>query len=476
MADLEAVIGLEIHAQLATESKLFCRCSTAFGAEPNTQICPVCLGLPGALPVTNTAAMIWATRAGMVTHCQMTRHSYFERKNYFYPDCPKNYQITQYRVPLCFGGYLALSGDNRRIRITRIHVEEDAGKLIHDTNRNCTLVDMNRSGVPLIEIVSDPDMRTPAEAREYMQKLRDLLRYIGVCAGNMEEGNLRCDANVSLREKGSAKLGVKTEIKNLNSFRFVEQALEFEISRQTGMVEAGKQIPQATLLWDSDHGETRLMRTKEDAYDYRYFPDPDLLPFDVPYQVYETIIDSIPELPDARADRFTEHFGLPMYHSSLLVSSRELGDYFEAVKDLVDDPVIASKWLTGEVLRELNQRGINLDEFPVGPAELAELINIAESGRINMSTAKDVFREMVETGEKASDIIASKNLEQITDEKTLRAAAQQVITDNPELVARYKSGQDKLLKYFIGQMKKATRGKADPSRAVSILKKILDEQ
>ncbi len=476
MNNLEAVIGLEIHAQLTTGSKLFCRCSTAFGAEPNTQVCPVCLGLPGALPVTNSTAMIRAMRAGMATHCRMSRHSYFERKNYFYPDCPKNYQITQYRVPLCFGGYLPLSGDNKRIRITRIHVEEDAGKLIHDTAENCTLVDMNRSGVPLIEIVSEPDIRTPAEAREYMQKLRDLLRYIGVCAGNMEEGNLRCDANVSLRENRSDELGVKTEIKNLNSFRFVEQALEFEINRQTETIGAGKAITQGTLLWDTDRGETRSMRTKEEAHDYRYFPDPDLLPFDVPYQVYERLIDSIPELPDTRTARFIESFGLPEQQARLLVTSRELADYFESVSELVEDPVVAGNWMTGELLRELNRRDINIAEFTVKPADLAELINLTEAGRINMSTAKEVFSEMAETREKAPDIITSKNLEQITDETTLRTAAQQVIADNPEIVARYRGGEDKLLQYFIGQLMKTTDGKADPHRAESILKEILGKQ
>jgi aspartyl-tRNA(Asn)/glutamyl-tRNA(Gln) amidotransferase subunit B len=474
MNNLEAVIGLEIHAQLATDSKLFCRCSTAYGAEPNTQVCPVCLGLPGALPVTNTAAMIRAMRAGMVTHCRMTRHSYFERKNYFYPDCPKNYQITQYRVPLCSGGYLVLSGGNRRIRITRIHVEEDAGKLIHDPNDNCTLVDMNRSGVPLIEIVSEPDIRTPAEAREYMRTLRDLLRYIGVCAGNMEQGNLRCDANVSLREKGSDKPGVKTEIKNLNSFRFVQQALEFEIDRQTEVIGVGKPVTQATMLWDSDHSETRPMRTKEDAHDYRYFPDPDLLAFDVPYQVYESIIESIPELPETRTDRFKRQLGLPAHQARLLMTSRKLADYFESVSELVDDPVVAGKWVTGELLRELNRCGVDLDAFPVEPADLAELINLTESGRINLSTAKDVFGEMVETGRNAPDIIASNSLEQITDEAILRTAAQQVIADNPELVARYKSGQDKLLKYFVGQIMTTTGGKADPRRAEALLTELLD--
>jgi aspartyl-tRNA(Asn)/glutamyl-tRNA(Gln) amidotransferase subunit B len=472
LAEWEAVIGLEVHAQLSTDTKLFCGCSTRFGAAPNTQVCPVCLGLPGALPVLNAAAVRYAVRAGLATSCRIIRESFFERKNYFYPDCPKNYQITQYRQPVCRDGCVTLD-DGTPIRITRIHLEEDAGKLDHDTGGDFTLVDMNRSGVPLIEIVSEPVLRSAAQARAYMQRLRDLLRYVGVCDGNMERGNLRCDANVSLRRPDAGAPGVKTEIKNLNSFRFVEQALEYEISRQAGILESGDQITQATLLWDADRGEARPMRTKEGAEDYRYFPEPDLPALLIPDDLYESEETSLPELPGDRAARFCQQYGLTKAIAAVLVSSRELADYFEAVADGVDNPVEAAHWVTGEVLRELNLRGVGPDRFPVKPADLAELSGLVDERRISRRTAKDVFARMAETGKPARDFVDAGNLEQISDEVLLESAVEAVINEHPGELAKYLKGKTGLLHFFVGQTMKKTGGRANPDVVVVLLKRLL---
>jgi aspartyl-tRNA(Asn)/glutamyl-tRNA(Gln) amidotransferase subunit B len=474
LPEFEAVIGLEVHAQLSTQTKLFCGCHASYGGEPNTRVCPVCLGLPGALPVVNAKAVEFAVRMGLATGCTIAPRSIFARKNYFYPDCPKNYQISQYDTPLCSDGVVAVGDGGRPIRINRIHLEEDAGKLIHDHGGDHSYVDMNRCGVPLIEIVSEPDIRTPAEAREYMQQLRSILRYLGICDGNMEEGSLRCDANVSVREVGSDALGVKTEVKNVNSFKFVEQALAFEINRQTRVVEGGGEVSQETLLWDAERGEARIMRSKEEARDYRYFPEPDLLVLRADDSLVRSIAGTLPELPDARRDRFVSQFGLPSYDAGVLTATREFADYFEAVTKLTSDAKVASNWVMGEVLRELNERAVDIDAFEVTPGRLAELIAMVASGGINTPTARDVFREMSATGRAAAEIVSAKGLEQITDDGAIREAASRVIDDNPDALDKYLRGEDKILKFFVGQLMKATRGKANPQQAQAIVKALLD--
>ena len=473
MREYEAVIGLEVHAQLSTRTKLFCGCRAEYGGEPNTRVCPVCTGLPGALPVLNRKAVVYAVAAGVATRCAIVPESIFARKNYFYPDCPKDYQITQYETPLCTGGRIELDDGGRTVGITRIHLEEDAGKLVHDADAHCSLVDMNRSGVPLIEIVSEPDMRTPAEAREFVQKLRALLRYLDVCDGNMEEGSLRCDVNISLREKGDDKLGVKTEIKNVNSFRFIVQALEFEFDRQRGILEGGIAVAQETLLWDPGRGRAEVMRSKEEAHDYRYFPDPDLLPLRVPAQSVERIAARLPELPDVRQARFVKEYRLPVGDAGVLTASRDLADYFEATVAATGDARAAGNWVMGEVMREINERDINIVALGVTPKALAGLIGAARSGRINSNTAKDVFREMALTGQTAPDIISARGLEQITDEDVLHEAARRAIEENPEAAARYRAGKLQLLEFFVGQVMKATAGRADPRRAGEITRSLL---
>jgi aspartyl-tRNA(Asn)/glutamyl-tRNA(Gln) amidotransferase subunit B len=473
MTEYEAVIGLEVHAQLTTRTKLFCACRAEYGGQPNTRVCPVCLGLPGALPVTNRAAVEYAVRVGLATHCEIASESVFARKNYFYPDCPKNYQISQYEKPLCTNGYVTVGDDGHRVRITRIHLEEDAGKLIHDPEARCTLVDMNRCCVPLIEIVSEPDMRSPAQAREYVQELRSILRYLDVCDGNMEEGSLRCDINVSIRRRGEDELGVKSEIKNVNSFKSIEQALAYEIDRQRDILERGGSVSQDTLLWDAGTGRAEVMRTKEEAHDYRYFPEPDLLPILAPDSLVQSAAAKLPELPDSRRRRFETQYGLPSYDAGVLTSSREVADYFEAVASGCNDAKAASNWVMGEVLRELNERQMAITHLRVTPGALAGLINELAAGKINTPTAKDVFREMVSTGRSADDIIADEGLEQITDDDAIRGAARRAIADNAEAVAKYLGGKETLLKFFVGEVMKATRGRANPRQAESVVKSLL---
>jgi aspartyl-tRNA(Asn)/glutamyl-tRNA(Gln) amidotransferase subunit B len=468
----EPVIGLEVHAQLSTRSKMFCGCSAAYGGEPNTQVCPVCLGLPGALPVANARAVEFAVRMGVATHCAIADESVFARKNYFYPDCPKNYQISQYDTPLCHGGHLALAG-GKRVGITRIHLEEDAGKLLHAEGAH-SLVDMNRSGVPLIEIVSEPDIRSVEEASEYLQKLRSLVRYLGICDGNMEEGSLRCDVNVSVREKGSAELGVKTEVKNLNSFKQVEQALAYEFERQAGIVEAGGAIDQDTLLWNAERGVAEVMRSKEEAHDYRYFPEPDLPVLRVDEALCARVSAEMPELPDAKEARFAAQYKLPTYDAGVLTATREVADYFEAAAQAAGDAKAASNWVMGEVLRELNERKIEIAAFEVAPAALGELIRIQVAGKINSSTAKEVLREMITTGKTAPGIVAEKGLEQISDDDAIERAATEVLDAHPGEVSKYLAGKEKVMAFFVGQLMKATRGKANPKLATDIFKRLLE--
>ena len=472
----EAVIGLEVHAQLATESKIFSSSSTKFGNPPNSQVNPVCLGMPGVLPVFNERVLEYAIKAGLATNCEIARKSRFARKNYFYPDLPKGYQISQYDEPLCLRGYLEIdSGDGKKkIRITRIHLEEDAGKLVHEYSDFESHVDLNRAGVPLVEIVSEPDISTAEEAVEYVKKLRTILRYIEVCDGNMEEGSLRCDANVSVRPVGQNELGTKTEIKNLNSFRFIQRAIEYEIKRQEAVLQSGGKVVQETRLFDSQKGVTFAMRSKEEAHDYRYFPDPDLLPVVVEKDHLEEVRLSLPELPDEKLRRFVDELSLPKNDAETLSSSKPLAEYFEECAKHANDKKAASNWILNELLREVeNEDGIA--EFPVRPESLAELLNLIGEGKINRKTAKEIFSEMIRGGKRAGEIVAEKGLTQITDEGEISSIIEKIIKENSKEVERYKAGDTKLLGFFVGQVMKATKGKADPAVVNQTLRRSLEE-
>ncbi len=474
--EYEAVIGLEVHAQLATESKIFSSASTKFGSPPNTQVNPVCLGMPGVLPVFNEKVLEYAIKAGLATNCEIAGKSRFARKNYFYPDLPKGYQISQYDEPLCLGGHLEIETRNgkKKIRITRIHLEEDAGKLVHEYSDHKSHIDLNRAGVPLVEIVSEPDISTAEEASEYVKKLRMILRYIEVCDGNMEEGSLRCDANVSVRPVGQSEFGTKTEIKNLNSFRFIQKAVEYEIKRQETALRSGKKIAQETRLFDSQKGVTFAMRSKEEAHDYRYFPDPDLLPVAVAEDYLEKIRLSLPELPEEKLNRFVDEFGIPRNDAETLSSSRQLAQYFEQCAKHAGDKKAASNWILNEMLREIENEDEVVD-FPVKPENLAELLNLIGEGRINRKTAKEIFSEMMDGGKHPGEIIAEKGLAQITDEDELSSIVKRIIEENPKEVERYRGGDKKLLGFFVGQVMKITRGKADPAVVNVILRKSLEK-
>jgi aspartyl-tRNA(Asn)/glutamyl-tRNA(Gln) amidotransferase subunit B len=470
----EVVIGLEVHAQLSTVSKMFCGCSTTFGSRPNTQVCPVCLGLPGALPVVNARAVEFAVRLGLATECTIAHASVFARKNYFYPDCPKNYQISQFETPLCTNGRLSVADGERLIRIRRIHLEEDAGKLLHVEGADHSLVDMNRSGVPLVEIVSEPDLRTPQEASEYLQKLRSLVRYLDICDGNMEEGSLRCDVNLSVRKHGEGGLGTKSEIKNLNSFKQVEQAIEFEFVRQTEIIESGARVKQDTLLWDAASRRAVVMRSKEEAHDYRYFPEPDLRTLRVAEELIARVRAGLPELPDAKQKRFVSEYGIPAYDAHVLTSSADLADYFEKVVSHGADAKAASNWVMGEVMRELNEHKIDVGRFGIRPDALAELVTLQASGKVNSSTAKEVFKEMLASGNDAASIVKVRGLEQVSDNSAIEKEAIAVLDENPDEVKRYLSGKEQLLQFFVGQLMKRTRGKANAQMATTILKQQLE--
>jgi len=472
----EAVIGLEVHAQLSTASKMFCGCSAEFGGKPNTHVCPVCLGLPGALPVVNARAVEFAVRLGLATECTIRNESVFARKNYFYPDCPKNYQISQFDTPLCEHGRLSIENDAKQVRILRIHLEEDAGKLVHVDGADHSLVDMNRSGVPLVEIVSEPDIRTPEEASEYLQKLRSLVRYLGICDGNMEEGSLRCDVNLSVRKRGAKELGVKAEVKNLNSFKQVEQAIEFKTERQTKLLESGGRVTQDTLLWDPAAKRAVVMRSKEEAHDYRYFPEPDLRVLRASGELIERVRGALPELPDAKHKRFVSQYGLPAYDADVLTGSAEVASYYEAVVAAGADSKAASNWLMGEVMRELNERKIDIAEFSIRPQALAELVTLQATGKVNSSTAKDVFKEMLASGKHAGAIVKERGLEQVSDDAAIEKEAIAVLDENPEEVKRYLGGKEQLLQFFVGQLMKRTRGKANPKVAAEIVTALLSER
>lgn len=474
--EYEPVIGLEVHAQLRTKSKIFSPASTEFGAAPNSQVNPICLGMPGVLPVLNKKALEYAVKAALALNCEIHTHSRFARKNYFYPDLPKGYQISQYEKPFSTGGWLEVgtNGSTRKIRITRIHMEEDAGKLIHDTMGNTSYVDLNRTGVPLIEIVSEPDIESPEEAVEYLKKLRSIVRYVGVCDGNMEEGSLRCDANVSVRPRGSSTLGTKAEIKNVNSFKFVQKAIEYEIKRQISLLENGKKVVQETRLFDSAKGVTFSMRTKEEAHDYRYFPDPDLLPVVIEEDRIEEIRESLPELPDQRLRRFIEEMNLPEYDAAVLTASKEIADYFEECVSLYNNPKTVSNWIMTEVLRELKEED-DITTIPVTSKKLAELLSLIDKGTISGKIAKDVFTEMVSSGKAAKEIVEEQGIKQISDESELENIIAGIFDKHPEEVSRYKAGDQKLVGFFVGQIMKATQGKANPKVVNEILRKELSK-
>ena len=475
--DFETVIGLEVHVQLKTASKIFCGCSTAFGAAPNTQTCPVCLALPGSLPVLNKKAVTLAMKAVMATNCTLNRESRFDRKNYFYPDLPKAYQISQFAMPIGEHGWLDIEvegqKEKKRIHITRIHMEEDAGKSSHDPYRPASLVDLNRAGTPLIEIVSEPDLSSPAEAVAYLRQLHAIVRYLNVCDGNMEEGSFRCDANVSLRPKGETKLGIRTELKNLNSFRFIEKAIAYEIKRQESILRSGGKIIQETRLWDSVKNQTFTMRSKEEAHDYRYFPDPDLVPLVLDEAWVQTVRKSLPELPEARRTRFMENLGLKPEDAATLTASRELADYFEICLKAGGNVRRCTSWVTVHLLGLLNARGLDIAHTPVSPEALGELVALLEKGDINDKIAKEIFEDMAQTGKTASILIGEKGLAQVSDTSELEAAVLQVLKENPEEVSAYKGGKTKLMAFFMGKVMKATRGQANPKVVTELLQRML---
>ncbi len=465
----EAVIGLEIHAQLLTESKMFSPDSTAFGGSDNENTDPVSLGLPGALPVLNKRAVEFAVRTGLSLNCAIREKSVFARKNYFYPDLPKGYQISQFDEPICEKGYVEyfLDGEIRRVSIERAHLEEDAGKSLH--TGDFTLINLNRAGVPLLEIVSGPDMRTPAEAAEYARTVRRILRYLEVCDGNLEEGSLRCDCNVSVRKKGENKLGTKVELKNINSFRFVEKAIEYEIQRQIECKESGEPIVQETRLYDSTKNRTFSMRSKEEAHDYRYFPDPDLLPLKVEAEFLQKVRSELPELPLTRAQRFQTAFGLPAYDSFVLTAEKDLAEYFEQVAEVSKNAKAASNWVMTDLLRELNEAKLDVAKSPIAAAQLGELIAMIDSKEISGKMAKDVFMEMWKTSKPPKEIVKTKGMAQITDSSAIEKIVNDVLAQNGQAVADYRGGKTKLFGFFVGQVMKASKGQANPETVNQIL-------
>ena len=477
----EAVIGLEIHSELKTNTKIFCGCATTFGAEQNTHVCPVCLGLPGVLPVVNRRVVEFAIKAGIALNCTINKFSKFDRKNYYYPDLPKNFQTSQYDLPIAEHGYVDIETEQgkKRIRITRIHMEEDAGKLVHSgttiKDSAASNVDYNRTGVPLIEIVSEPDMSTPQEARAYMEKIKSILEYIDVSNCRMEEGNLRADLNISLRPAGTKELGTKAEMKNINSFKAVEDALTYEIERQEEILEDGGHIVQETRTWDPNRGVTLSMRTKETAQDYRYMPEPDLVPIITTDEEIEAYRKGLPELPDARQARLEEKFGLSSYDAGIITSSRDMAEYFDAVVAEGADPKLAANWMMGDLSKNLNSEGKGIKDSPVDAKRLGKMIQLIEKGTISSKIGKEVFKTMWKSPDDPEKIIKDKGLVQITDTKEIEAIVDSVIAANPKPVADYKSGNKKAIGALVGQIMKQTRGKANPQLVNQLLAQKLEQ-
>ncbi|MGA9525158.1 MAG: Asp-tRNA(Asn)/Glu-tRNA(Gln) amidotransferase subunit GatB [Myxococcaceae bacterium] len=477
VSDFQPVIGLEVHAQLLTASKIFCGCSTGFGAPPNANTCPVCLGFPGVLPVLNRRVVEFALRTGLALDCTIRRTSVWSRKNYFYPDLPKGYQITQFDLPICEHGKLTVDTPEgeKVVRIRRIHMEEDAGKSVHDASASASLVDLNRAGVPLLEIVSEPDLRSAEEATEYLKALRDVLVYLGVNDGNLEEGSFRCDANVSVMRKGATELGTRAELKNINSFRFIKQAIEYEVARQVELIESGGAVVQETRLWDSHRGETRSMRSKEEAHDYRYFPDPDLPPLHIPGGWIDEAGAALPELPRAKFSRFVSQYGLPEYDARLLVSDRALADFFEACAQHFKDYKKLANWFLGELARLLNEASSEVSTLRFTPAQFASLLQAIEQGTLSNNAGKDVFAEMFRTGGDPAEIIQEKGLAQVSDVSSIEAVVDDVLAKNASEVEKYRAGKKTIYGFFVGQVMKAMKGKGNPQVVNELLRQKLGE-
>jgi aspartyl-tRNA(Asn)/glutamyl-tRNA(Gln) amidotransferase subunit B len=478
LAKYEPVIGLEVHVQLLTKTKIFCGCSTRFGDPPNSNVCPVCLGLPGTLPVLNKRAVEMAMRAALALNCTVRERSRFARKNYFYPDLPKGYQISQYELPLATGGWLEIevAGARKRIGITRLHLEEDAAKNLHEgfeQSATKAYIDYNRCGTPLVEIVSEPDIRSPEEAHAYLTALRQIMLYTGVSDCNMEEGSLRCDANVSVRPRGSQEFGTKVEVKNLNSFRFLQRALEYEIERHIGVLESGGRLFQETRLWNQAEGHTVSMRSKERAHDYRYFPEPDLLPVHISAAWRDEVLRSLPELPEAKRARFISSYGITPYDVELLTATRTISEYFEEVVKAGASGKAAANWILTELIRWLNEKKVSFADNPLTPGALSGLLKMIESGQVTATVGKKVFATMFESGRSAAEIVSAEGLGAQVSESAIEQAAREVIAKNPENVAKFKAGNEGVFKFFVGQVMRATRGQANPQAVNDILRKLL---
>jgi aspartyl-tRNA(Asn)/glutamyl-tRNA(Gln) amidotransferase subunit B len=468
----EVVIGVEVHAQLRTKSKMFCGCSAAFGRSPNSQTCPVCLGLPGSLPVINKAAVDMAVRSGLALNCTIRNQNRFARKNYFYPDLPKGYQISQYEAPICEQGWIEIAAGTgmKRVRIRRAHLEEDAGKNIHGAGAGRSVVDLNRAGTPLLEIVTEPDMQSADEVVAYLKGLRDILMYLEVCDGNMEEGSFRCEPNLSLRPVGQQEYGVKVELKNINSFKFVKDAIEYEIRRQTKVLNEGGSIKQETRLWNLDRGETAVMRSKEEAHDYRYFPDPDLVPLKLEREWVDAFHDTLPELPAARVRRFVDQYGLPAYDAAVLTATKDVAEYFEAAVKLFPQAKTVSNWVMGELTRELNNSGTPVGASPVSPERLSSLLHMVEKGTVSLKVARDIFPQIYSTGRTPEEIVQERGLTQVSDEEALGRMIDDVLAKNPVQVAQFKQGKEQVLGFLVGQVMKASSGKANPGKVNELLR------
>lgn len=471
----ETVIGVEVHAQLRTNSKMFCGCGTTFGLSANSQTCPVCLGLPGSLPVINCTAVDMAVRAGLALNCTIDTNNQFARKNYFYPDLPKGYQISQYESPICRHGWIEIPDGSRtkRIRIRRAHLEEDAGKNIHETGTSGSHVDLNRAGTPLLEIVTEPDMGSADEVVAYLKGLRDILMYLEVCDGNMEEGSFRCEPNLSLRPVGQKEFGTKVELKNINSFRYVKDAVEYEIKRQTKVLSEGGTIRQETRLWNIERGETVVMRSKEEAHDYRYFPDPDLVPLKLDDEWIERLRTDLPELPALRTKRFVSAYGLPEYDATILTASKGMADYFEVCVKQFNQPKTVSNWVMGELTRELNNSRTAISESPITPERLVSLLQMVDKGTISLKVAREIFPEFYSSGKAPEQIVQEKGLTQVSDEETLAKIIEEVLGKNPGQVAQFKEGKQQVLGFLVGQVMKASGGKANPGKVNELLRKRL---